>query len=373
MRHMNKSLATGFVLGLLLIAGFPLPSAAAPLPIMTASPSVRAVGLGYAGGAITDPFVSFLNPGGLGVYALSARCGVAHSSNDGSFNRVDNTTFLTLGMPLWDFDGNGRYPRVAAGFAYHRRRAGVKDVLLTDGTTQSFIDRLTEYSLGAAVEYGAAIGAGMTWKNAYNSVSETSVDCHDVGVYVEVPILRTLTRTGVLDRIPELNVFTPEITTTVSYTWANRAGDAQNSICCAEVPRNKLFARSAVAGLRYHDARVAAFLLTRDDRLDELADQEARRQGWELDLLGIVQVRGGSHWTGSQDNKTTTSGLSLYLHGLTQWIDILRTRAGHPDLPWYVRGLDLTYHTASWRSSLIGKSTADEFGFYFDVGALLDR
>jgi hypothetical protein len=221
--------------------------------------------------------------------------------------------------------------------------------------------------VAVAAEHGVAIGAGFTSKYAWNSVSEEGESGHDIGVYVDVPIFRTLALMQETSGVPRLGPFAPEVSATVAYTWANRNKYERG------LPTLDLFGRSVTAELQHNGAMVVGIMLTRDD-LDDKWDRVTRRQGWELDMLGIVQIRRGSYWTGSRDNRTTTSGGSFYLHGLVEWIGILANQK-MSDLPWYVRSIDAVYHTASWESESIdflGESKAEEFGVYLDIGSLLE-
>lgn len=356
------------------LAGVVLPigsqSAPSASPLTRANVSVRARGMGGAGGAIPDPSVGTFNPGGLGVYALEGHASLYRTDQD-LFPGIDtehSATVVGAGMPI---PGTGRgsiFPRVALALGYARIRGGVRNVEHSDGTVHNYIDRVDSRSLSLGMEWGIQFGAGLTWLDAHNSSLNTDADALDVGLFVRVPGLAALQKWGLTDERPRIGSFLPEIAVAASQMWA---GKGEYEIGAEPLPRDNLFARSVEVYLERDDLTVMRVTLSRDDRTDRIRNRDSRYEGWEADFGGILQLRGGRFAPASSNQDNTTSGLSVHTRGVGRLLTVLlQDRSGSLWLR-AARNVDVYYHRASFE--VFREVSIEGFGVDVNVWGLMGR
>ncbi len=343
------------------------------LPFLNLPPNVRSMGMGRAGAAVEDPFVSFFNPGGLGVYAGRGVVGAHHSS---LYDGFITNTLIHGGLPACPAR-QSRWPAVSLAFAFQRSVSENETVGSSYSDTEKLVwrDRTNNFTLAAALEKGAVVGVGGTLKSYRHQYDEppvsskSSATAHDAGVFIKVPVLAFLREIGVRKEPLRVGSIDPELVVITSYAWATRGGDIVSSDpdLSVSLPGVDRFGRSIALILGHQGACVARFLITRDDEMNERAPDE-RRQGWECDILGVAQIRRGRFWTGPQADESKTTGWSVHAQGILDWLGVLSPRWTDAHLPWYVSNFDFIYQRASYKHDAPSAS----FDAFKEFGAALD-
>jgi hypothetical protein len=349
---------------------------------LNSPPSARSWGMGRTGAAIEDPFTGFLNPGGLAVYAGSGSAGLYRS--DLQHGYLTNT-IVFAGVPILTRE-QSQWPALSLAFAYQRSSLEESYPYTTyehpygSGDEHTLTNRSNNFTASVCLEKTVALGIGGTVKSFTgkyegtqdNTVSESGT-AYDLGVFTKVPLLAILDDVGFRGFQPKDGAIRPEIELVTSYAWVSRGDPIESSDHSSDLPLPQVdrFGRAVAVVLQHRDARVARFILTRDDEI--FHSIEERRQGWELDLLGVFQLRHGSYWVGRSSNKSETEGWSVHLRGLLDWLNVSDRKNTDSQVPWYVRGLDVSYETVG---SLSGDDTFPDFqgfGVMLDLSPLFDQ
>jgi len=380
---------------LLFVALFVCGDATAQVPgpsFLNLTPSARSWGMGRAGAAVVDPYISFFNPGGSAIYANGARLTLAGNSQDWLKRFYESSNFSNsvaiIGFPLISRDSSW----ATLNFAVSYLRMHIEGAGFTDSSNPPVDNRfelrdlIDSYTGALALGRGLSIGVGGSIKSysewqyigGFGGATAISGVARDIGVFLRVPVIAARSEYPLARMRYDFEGFQPELWVIASYGWANfgNKGKAPWDYFYRPLPRVNRFGRTVIAGLTYHDAQCVQVLLTRDDEIKKTGGGESRREGWEVSVLGIVQFRQGSYPTGGSDPDTETSGESYRLSGLWQWLDIIAGRKDKSIVPTAIRGLDVVFQRARIKessNSFLGGTDLWEFAATVDFASVLGK
>lgn len=365
-RHQLHCVVLSAVIGSVLLL-HPANTAAQSWVAYTAS--VRAQGMGGAGSVIDDPWAGTRNPGALAAAMGAGQFVAFRNDNELSLKRLHSNTLIGIASPSLRIGSGPAAPRVIAAFAHRSQKAGIRDVELTDGSTEDYIDEMDYSTFSLGIDYYIQIGAGVTAIHAYNAVSEEPTAARDYGLFVRIPVLRLLTdpqqtRTG-----PKSGSLSPSISVAAGYTWSSRNnGPEGDSPFHDPLANYNLFGLSVDGGLDYRDLNVARVVYARDET-DTKSYFSNVSWGFEFSILDAFALRFGEQ--GSSDN--STHGYSVHARGLAQWLYVLSLHGNYDRLPWYTTVFEIQYQYAKTEHSIGQDSSYDEIGFMLDARPLFAR
>lgn len=345
------------------------PETAAAQSWVAATASVRAQGMGGAGSVIDDPWAGMRNPGSLAAAMEVSQFVAFRNDNDLSFGRLHRNTLIGIASPVLSLGSGPNAPRIVAAMAHRSQKAGIRDVELTNGDTEDYIDEVDYNTLSVGIDYYIQIGAGVTAINAFNSVSEERTSARDYGLIVRIPVLRLLTNPQQTESEPALGKLSPRVSIAAGYTWSNRnSGPGGDSPISDPLPNYNLFGLSFEGGLDYRDLNGARVVYARDE-WDSESFFPSTRWGLEFSVFGAFALRFGDQGSGGN----STHGYSVHARGLAQWLYVLSHHGNYDRLPWYTTVFEIQYQYAKTEDHFGQKSSYDEIGFMLDARPLFVR
>lgn len=347
-----------------------LPETTAAQAWVAATASVRAQGMGGAGSVIDDPWAGTRNPGALAAAMEVGQFVTLHNDNELSFDRLHRNTLIGVASPALSLGSSPTAPRIIAAYAHRSQAAGIRDVELTNGDTEDYIDEMDYNTASIAIDYYVQISAGITAIDAYNSVSEERTDAHDYGLFVRIPVLRLLTDAQRTESGPTLGPLSPRVSVAAGYTWSSRnSGPEGDSPFHDPLANYNLFGLSFEGGLDYRDLNVARVVYARDQTETKSYFSNVS-WGLEFSFFDAFALRLGDQGSGGDNS---THGYSVHARGLAQWLYVLAHHSDYERLPWYTTVLEIQYQYAKTEGFFGQELSYDEIGFMLDARPLFAR
>lgn len=365
-RHQLHCVVLSAVIGSVLLL-HPANTAAQSWVAYTAS--VRAQGMGGTGSVIDDPWAGTRNPGALAAAMEVGQFVAFRNDNELSLDRLQRNTLVGIASPALALGSSPTAPRIIAAMAHRSQRAGIRDVELTDGSTEDYIDEMDYSTFSLGIDYYIQIGAGVTAIHAFNSVGEERTAARDYGLFARIPVIDLLTDPHRTKSGPTLGRLSPELSVAAGYTWSSRNnGPEGDSPFHDPLANYNLFGLSVEGGLDYRDLNVASVVYARDET-DTKSYFSNVSWGFEFSILDAFALRFGEQ--GSSSN--ATHGYSVHARGLAQWLYVLSHHGNYDRLPWYTTVFEIQYQYAKTEDFFDQKSSFDEFGFMLDARPLFAR
>lgn len=330
--------------------------------------SVRAQGMGGAGSVVDDPWAGTRNPGALAAAMERGQLFVSLNDNELSFNRLQRNTLVAVASPSLRLGTSPTAPRIFAAMAHRSQSAGIRDVELTDGSIEDYIDEMDYYTFSLGIDYYIQIGAGVTAISANNAVSNERTTARDYGLFARIPVTDLLIDPQRAKSGPSLRRLSPELSVAAGYTWSNRdSGSDEEFPKVGTLSDYGLLGLCLDGGLNFRELNVVRVVFARDEA-DTKSYFSHVSWGFEFSVLDAFAVR-----FGEQGSNNSTHGYAVQARGLAQWLYVLAHQSNFDSLPWYITAFEIQYQYARTEDLFGLKSSYDEIGFMLDARPLFAR